>query len=111
MNGYLGQFDVDIATTPYANYTASDWSLEWIGMYGQIDGDHHKAWVLDQVARILKGTPVIVKEARWDNGESEYRLNLAEPSEKYTSWVKEMQGEYDEEYEEYEYGYNTGITP
>jgi len=23
--------------------------------YGQIGGDHHKAWVLDQVMRIIKG--------------------------------------------------------
>lgn len=24
--------------------------------YGQIDGDHHKAWVIDQVVRMLSGT-------------------------------------------------------
>lgn len=23
--------------------------------YGQIDGDHHKAWVIDQMVRILAG--------------------------------------------------------
>lgn len=23
--------------------------------YGQIDGDHHKTWVLDQIMRIIKG--------------------------------------------------------
>lgn len=30
-------------------------ALELIGGYGDIDGDHHKAWVLDQVVRILAG--------------------------------------------------------
>ena len=103
MDGYLGEFDVDISTTPYANHTPSDWAMEWIGRYGQIDGAHHKAWVLDQVARILHGTQVIVKEARWTNGESEYRLQLADPTPEYNAWVDEMRGEYDEEYEEYEY--------
>jgi hypothetical protein len=111
MQGYLGEFDVDVGTTPYAAYTASDWAMEWIGLYGQFEGDHHKAWVLDQVARILKGTPVIVKQARWDNGHSEYRLDLDEPSKNYKKWVKAMRGKWDKDMEEYEYGYDEGIAP
>lgn len=33
--------------------------------YGGIDGDHHKAWVIDQMVRILSGEKYdnIVKEA------------------------------------------------
>jgi len=30
-------------------------ALSLIFQYGQIDGAHHKAWVLDQVARVLAG--------------------------------------------------------
>jgi hypothetical protein len=30
-------------------------ALELIASYGQDDGGHHKAWVIDQVARILTG--------------------------------------------------------
>lgn len=30
-------------------------AMEVIERFGGIDGDHHKAWVIDQVARALKG--------------------------------------------------------
>ncbi len=30
-------------------------ALDIIASYGQIDGAHHKAWVIDQVARVLTG--------------------------------------------------------
>ncbi len=85
--------------------------MYFIERYGQIDGSHHKTWVLDQVARIFKGTEVIVKEARWANGNTEYRVTLAEPSEAYKAWVIEMKGEWDAENEEYEYNYDEGIAP
>ena len=29
------------------------WALDLALRYGQIDGDHHKAWVIDQVVRLL----------------------------------------------------------
>jgi len=80
MEGYLGEFPVVISESEFANYTPTDWAMCYIERYGQIDGDHHKAWVLDQVSRILKGTEVIVKEARWANGYTEYRVTLSEPS-------------------------------
>ena len=57
--------------------------LELIFQYGQIDGDHHKAWVIDQIVRILTG-------------------------DKYKEWVKEYT--YDEETGEC-YGWNKGIAP
>lgn len=49
-------------------------------MYGGIDGDHHKAWVIDQIVRILSGDSYeeLVKNAKsgedgpdtygWDEG-------------------------------------------
>ena len=32
-----------------------DAALELAIQYGQIDGDHHKAWVIDQIVRALTG--------------------------------------------------------
>ena len=55
-------------------------AVEMIVRYGGIDGSHHKAWVLDQVVRILAGDnyDAIVADARsgehgphtydWDEG-------------------------------------------
>ena len=64
MKGYLGEFSVELENTIFKSFTPADWALYFIAMYGQIDGAHHKQWVLDQVARILNGTTVIVKIAR-----------------------------------------------
>jgi hypothetical protein len=111
LEGYLGRFAVDIKNTPYADYTDKDWAMLFIEKYGQIDGAHHKAWVLDQVARILQGTPVVVEERRWKNGTREYDFDLAEPSKEYKKWVTEMLGKYDHELQEYEYDYDEGTAP
>lgn len=115
MKDYLGEFSVDISSSPYEHWTEVNWAMYWIGSYGQIDGAHHKTWVLDQVARILKGTRVIVTEARWQlpDGtiQTEFRHNLAEPTVEYLDWVEEMRGSYDPEFEEYEYDYDIGSAP
>src|SRR5579883_1673955 len=66
---YLGETLVtDLKGTPYEDYKPEDWALEYILKYGGIDGEHHKTWVLDQVARILCGTAVTVTKAAWDRG-------------------------------------------
>jgi hypothetical protein len=113
MEGYLGETEVDVSTHPvYSKYTQSDWAMVFIEMYGQIDGDHHKTWVLDQVARILKGTPVTVTTAKWDNGQSEDRFVVGEPTEQYNNWAHDMLGEkIDDEDFEYEYSYDCGTAP
>lgn len=112
MEGYLGETPVtDLTGTPFEGYTHVEWALEYIGRYGGIDGDHHKTWVLDQAARILHGTPVHVVLAKWANGTTEYRFNTGEPTKEYREWVESLRGEYDEENEEYEYGYDEGIPP
>lgn len=109
MTKYLGETIInDLVGTPFEDFTTNDWVLYYMG-YGQIDGAHHKQWTLDQIARIVNGTKIIVKLARWDDGSEEYRVTLDKPSRKYLKWVKEMRGEYDEE--EYEYGYDEGIAP
>ena len=68
MNDYLGETPVNIKDTEYAEYTPADWALFWIEMYGSIDGAHHKQWVLDHAVRLLKGTKVNIKLARWKDG-------------------------------------------
>lgn len=119
MANYLGEFPVDISQTEYANYGPAEWAAEWIAMYGQFDGGHHKMWTLDHAMRILKGTPVIVTLAKWDDGQEEYRFDLGEPSQAYTDFVAEYERgdvdpeEIDEDDEDYEpeYSWDTGIAP
>lgn len=111
MEGYLGETIVKAEETEFKDFTPADWAMYFVERYGGIDGAHHKDWVLDQVARVLKGTPLVIKLARWDNGHKEYRVSTGEPSQEYKDWVLEMMGEYDEEFGDYEYGYDEGIAP
>lgn len=108
MEGYLGEFDVNISTSPFKNYTPFDWAMYFVEHYGQIDGEHHKLWVLDQVARIHKGVKPIIKLAKWSNGQEEYRISLSEPTDKYISWVEEMKAGEDVLDT---YSYDEGIAP
>lgn len=59
-------------------------ALEKAFQYGQIDGDHHKTWVIDQMVRVLTG-------------------------DKYNEFVKEY--EIDEETGEKEWIWKNGIAP
>jgi len=104
MNGYLGETIIDVNDTIFKYYKPADWVLYFIFQYGGIDGDHHKTWVLDQVVRILKGTKVIIKEAKWEDGEKEYRISLDEPSQEYIDLVKSYENDG-------EYLYEIGIAP
>lgn len=111
MTKFLGEVTVEQANVPeFKDFTKSDWAMYFVKCYGQIDGEHHKTWVLDQVARILKGSAIQIKKAKWDNGEFEYRVQVVEPSEEYKNWVREMRGDKDEE-GEFEYDYDEGIEP
>lgn len=110
MSKFLGEEVVDVKETEFANYDKLQWAMYFIENYGQIDGGHHKAWVLDQAARIIKGTPLIIVLAKWSDGKKEYRVHTGEPSQEYLEWVKEMQGDMDEEFEPEDY-YTVGIAP
>ncbi len=57
--------------------------MAMVEQYGQIDGDHNKAWVLDQIARTIKG-------------------------KRYKAWVKAMRAGEDGPDT---YGYEEGIAP
>lgn len=111
MQGYLGETPINPLEVPeFAQYGPANWAMLFVSKYGQIDGDHHKTWVLDQVARILKGTPVLVTEARWDNGQQEYRFDTGEPSQEYLDWVERMRGKREDNGTR-QYGYDEGIAP
>lgn len=91
MKKFLGEELIDIEKSDYKGWTVQEWATFYIEMYGGFDGAHHKDWVLDQVVRILKGTPVIVTLAKWDDGHSDYRYNLGEPTKEYLEWVTLME--------------------
>lgn len=107
MAKYLGetlvsQNDVE----EFKSFNQSDWAMYFIERYGQIDGEHHKVWVFDQVARLLKGTSVIIKLAKWDDGSFEYRVCLSDKQNlEYIKWRKEIFGDFDE------HDYYEGIAP
>lgn len=109
MDGYLGKTPVIIADHPeYSKYSPSDWVMCFIEAYRVIPGDHHKAWVLDQMARILRGTPIVVEIAAWESGETEDRISTGEPSAEYLTWVESMK---DGEDGPETYGHDEGIAP
>lgn len=109
--GYMGERVIPIEHTPYRDYDREDWALYYIEAYGGIDGDHHKSWVLDQVARILKGAEIEVKMAEWlhrGRYSYEWRVNVLEPTEEYHEWVRALKaGEDGPE----TYGYDIGVPP
>ena len=54
-------------------------AIETAVKYGGIDGDHHKAWVIDQIVRILAGDQYskIIKEAcNGEDGPDTYDWNI-----------------------------------
>lgn len=71
MKGYLGETILDIHKTEFAMYSRQDWVMLWIELYGTISGVQHKEWLIDQIVMILKGSKVVVKVAKWDNGQEE----------------------------------------
>jgi hypothetical protein len=109
---YLGEEVIlSLRGTPFENYTIAKWALYFIERYGQVDGLHHKQWVLDQVAKILHGTPVILKRATWQEGavlHSEFRVETGEPTGAYRVWVEDQEGLLDDNGEP-DYTYSTGF--
>lgn len=108
MEGYLGEKVVPVEQTPFAGYEVADWTMYFIERYGQIDGDHHKGWVLDQVARLHKGVKPIIALAEWANGHQEWRVSLGCETDCYKKWVKDMK---DGEDGPETYDYDPGIAP
>jgi hypothetical protein len=102
---YLGE--VSSEPPAYLRPGPAGMALEIIERYGGIDGAHHKTWVIDQVARVLLGTPVTWTLASWADGQEEYRFEVG-TSPAYEEWVRQQKnGEDGPE----SYNYDEGIAP
>ena len=88
MKGYLGEALIKTGDSPFRHYQATDWIRYWVTRYGGIDGAHHKQWLIDQCLRISMGTPVKVYQAKWQNGFTEWRVRLRDPSYDYLKWIE-----------------------
>lgn len=89
--------EVDIKTHPvFSTYTPADFAMAFIEQNAYIDGAMHKAWLIDQVSRILKGTPVRVFTTSVEYGADVltfldmYDLEVGAPSKDYETWRVHM---------------------
>lgn len=82
-------------------------ALQIASNYGGIDGDHHKAWVIDQMVRALTGCVLEPTTAtkRPSGGYSYDRLGA---SLEYEAWVR---GYNDGDEGAYTYEWQEGIAP
>lgn len=97
--------EVPLPQSPFTNDTVVDWVNRYIVAYGDIDGSHHKMWLIDQIFRITHLTPMVITYAVWGpsvrypNGHYEWRYQTGEPSILYREAVAEVcgqDGEWDE---------------
>lgn len=108
MDGYLGDTKINWKEHPeFKDMTQQDWALRIAYHYAQTDGSHHKAWVIDQMVRILNGAEIKVVQAEWDDGYTEIRWTVG-TSDEYQKWVKKYEME-DGDPNAYEW--DTGISP
>lgn len=63
-------------------------ALEYVVRFGGIDGDHHKAWVIDQVTRALTGCPMETKTSTDVRGKP-YSYQAQGKSKEYLKLVTE----------------------
>jgi hypothetical protein len=84
-------------------------ALDIAAQFGGIDGDHHKAWVIDQMVRALTGCPVVTKTFPDDNRPGQtYEAEEMGESEEYREWVRAAcEGEDGPD----TYEWNVGIAP
>lgn len=53
----------------------------------QVDGAHHKAWVIDQMVRELLGCPVVIWQALDSQG-LPYNYEALGESQEYLDWIE-----------------------
>lgn len=82
-------------------------ALEIAQCDGQVDGDHHKAWAIDQMVRALTGCPLVEATAKDYRGEPYTYKTMGESAE-YKAFVTAAKAGEDgpESYE-----WDTGIAP
>ncbi|GGK61671.1 hypothetical protein Sme01_03490 [Sphaerisporangium melleum] len=102
--------DVDTAIVQAADAGGSDRiarALKIAVEYGSVDGDHHKAWTIDQMVRALTGCPMVTESAIDCNGDP-YEYETQGESEQYRTLVAAAcDGEDGPE----TYGWDEGIAP
>ena len=64
-------------------------ALDYAVRYGGIDGDHHKAWVIDQMVRALTGCPMVKRNAI-DCNNKPYEYEGQGESDEYKQLGKEI---------------------
>ena len=68
-------------------------ALKFAAEEGQVDGDHHKMWVIDQIVRLLTNCPMVTKSALDCHGNPYQYKGLGE-SDAYRKFVSDV-GEWD----------------
>lgn len=76
---------------------------------GSFDGGHHKMYAIDQILRELTGCPTLKKTTKDSKG-VEFTYEVLGESPEYLAWVKEFEGEPDEEGEK-QYEWDVGTPP
>lgn len=80
-------------------------ALMYAVRYGGIEGDHHKAWVIDQMVRALTGCPMVVEQATDANGKP-YTYETQGKSDEYLKLVAYARGDGPDPYD-----WDEGIAP
>ena len=77
---------------PSATRNAKALSIAGDGIY---EGEHHKAWVIDQMVRALTACPTVTKSAIGVYGKP-YTYEAQGESAEYLEFVREIGGSWDE---------------
>lgn len=72
-----------------------------------IDGAHHKQWIIDQMVRVLTNCPIVEKKALDYKG-NPYSFRALGESDEYIEWIKDYQNGKDGPAT---YEWDTGIAP
>lgn len=75
--------------------------------FGGVDGDHHKAWVIDQMVRALTGCPLVTITAVDCRG-NPYTFESMSDSKEYFDLIRDAKDGNDGPDS---YGWNVGVAP
>jgi hypothetical protein len=75
---------MSMSTTPEERIAAA---LDMAMQYGQIDGNHHKMWVIDQMVRLLTDCPTVQRTVT--NARGSYTFDALGESAAYERFIAE----------------------
>ncbi len=86
-------------------------AIEYAHRFGQIDGAHHKQWVIDQMVRALLECPMIEETSEYKG--KPYKYEYQGESFKYKKLIKDYEYKSDEGHYEEEkiYEWDFGVAP